>query len=377
MSTGFLSNDDIAKLLADPSPDSRVETAAKVAAGFDRGSLSDKERGLAEEIFRIMLNDAEVRVREAISSNLKESTTVPHDVALSLANDVASVSLPILSFSEVLTDEDLIAIINAHGEEHQIGISKRLHVTSAVSDSLIDTGNEHVVTSLVKNEGAEISEASFEKVINTLGDNEQVQNAMVGRSFLPISVTEKLVTKVSESLRDELVKRHELTDDTATDLILQSRERATVTLSTQSDGNDVRKLVKQLRQNGRLTPSIVLRALCMGDLRFFESSLSELAKIPLINARALIHDPGRIGLKRLWLACKMPEPQLLAVYAALDAVTELEYNGEAQDRERFSRRLIELILTQYDDLGVEFESHDLEYLLTKMSTLPASLSENE
>ena len=49
MSTGLLSNDDIAKLTADPSPDSRAETAAKIAVGFDCGKLSDKEHGLAKE----------------------------------------------------------------------------------------------------------------------------------------------------------------------------------------------------------------------------------------------------------------------------------------------------------------------------------------
>ncbi|NQU55871.1 MAG: hypothetical protein HQ513_01460, partial [Rhodospirillales bacterium] len=38
--------------------------------------------------------------------------------------------------------------------------------------------------------------------------------------------------------------------------------------------------------------------------------------------------------------------------------------------ERYSRRMIERILTQYGDLGVEFESEDLEYLLKKMSDLP-------
>ena len=39
------------------------------------------------------------------------------------------------------------------------------------------------------------------------------------------------------------------------------------------------------------------------------------------------------------------------------------------DRERYSRRMIERILTQYGDLGVEFESDDLEYLLAKMAQL--------
>lgn len=377
MSTGSLSNEDVAKLLTDSSPDSRMEAATKIATNFNRATLSDTERGIAEDIFRIMLNDAEVRVREALSINLMESSTVPHDVALALANDVNSVSLPMLNSSEVLTDSDLIEIISSQNEDKQVAISGRPHVSQSVSSSLVNTGNENVVSALVTNEGADISEATFAQAVDQLGNSEKVQKAMVGRSVLPISITEKLVTRVSDALREELVKRHELTADTATDLLLQSRERATVTLSTESVTENVVKLVKQLQQNGRLTPSIVLRALCMGDLRFFETALSELAHIPLVNTRTLIHDPGKIGLKRLWLASNMPEPQLVAVYAAIQAATELEYDGEENDRERYSRKLIELILTQYDDLGVEFESDDLEYLLMKMSKLPADMPKDD
>ncbi len=377
MTTGPLSNEDVAKLLSDPSPNARMEAATKIATDFNRDSLSDKERGIAEDIFRIMLNDAEVRVREALAVNLKENVALPHDVALALANDVSSVSLPILTFSEVLSDSDLIEIISTQNEEKQIAISGRPQVSQSVSSSLVNTGRENVVSTLVANEGADISEAAFAQAVDQLGDSEKVQQAMVGRSSLPISITEKLVTRVSDALRMELMKRHDLTADTAADLLLQSRERATVTLSTESANANVVKLVKQLHQNGRLTSSIILRALCMGDFRFFECALSELAEIPLINARTLIHDPGKTGLRRLWLASKMPEPQLVAVYAAIQAASELEYDGEPNDRQRFSRKLIELILTQYDDLGVEFESDDLEYLLTKMSRLPASLKNHE
>ena len=50
--------------------------------------------------------------------------------------------------------------------------------------------------------------------------------------------------------------------------------------------------------------------------------------------------------------------------AAMDVARETE-----NDRERYSRRMIERILTQYGNLGVEFDSDDLEYLLTNMGQL--------
>ena len=49
-------------------------------------------------------------VRDALSENLKENPNVPHEVALSLAQDVDQVSLPVLQYSEILSDQDLTEV---------------------------------------------------------------------------------------------------------------------------------------------------------------------------------------------------------------------------------------------------------------------------
>ena len=371
-----LTKDDVSKLLSDPSADNRAKTAAKVAGDFDSGALSDSERQIAEEIFRFMVKDAEVRVREALAQNLKESPDLPHDVALSLAQDVDQVALPILQFSDVLTDDDLIEIIQSQSEDKQTAIAGRSSVSDSVSEALVDTGNEKAITSLLSNEGADISENSLKKVVDDYGEREQIQDAMVHRPKLPVSVAEKLVTVVSEKLAGELIARHDLPENAVTDLVLQTRERAIISLSTDSDTGDVDILVQQLHKNGRLTPSIVLRGLCMGDLTFFEAAIAELASVSLANARQLIYDSGQLGLRTLCRKAKIPLSQLIAVRAAIDVSQEMEYDGRENDRERYSRRMIERIMTQYDDLGVEFESNDLNYLLTKMSQLPSDIADN-
>ena len=177
---------------------------------------------------------------------------------------------------------------------------------------------------------------------------------------------------VSESMKEELVKRQELPASLATDLILQSRERATITLSSGSSDDELASLVKQLNDNGRLTPSIILRGLCMGDINFFEAALAELLKISLVNARVLIHDPGKLGLQTAFEKAGLPISHYLAARAAIDVVRETDHDGGENDRERYARRMIERVLTQYEDLGVAFDSDDLEYLLTKMGQLPAA-----
>jgi uncharacterized protein (DUF2336 family) len=371
MTGKMLSQEDVAKLLSDRSSTTRAETAAKVASSFGVGGLSDAEREMAENIFRIMVKDAEVRVREALSENLKESPNVPHDVALTLANDVDSVALPVLEFSEVLTDEDLLEIVQSQDESKQVAIASRSAVSETLSEALVETKSESVVSSLVANEGADISEKSLQKVVDDFGETESVQEVMVRRPKLPLTISERLMTVVSENMKEELAKRQELPGDTATDLILQSREKATIHLSADSSDDDLEKLILQLHKNDRLTPSIIVRALCMGDLNFFEAALSRLVDIPLVNVRQLIHDSGRLGLKAIYEKSGLPESFFPAIRAACDVANETEYDGEENDRERYSRRMIERILTQYGDLGVDLEADDLEYLLGKMAELPA------
>ena len=371
-----LTKEDVSKLLADPSVETRAEMAAKVAGDFDAKALSENERRLAEEIFHVMVKDAEVRVREALAQNLKENTSVPHDVALSLAKDVETVALPMLRFSEVLTDEDLIKIVASQSPAKQVAIAKRAQVSEDVSEALVDAGNEEAVTSLVANVGAEISEKSLQKVVDDLGDRESIQDAMVHRPKLPVAVSERLVTVVSEKFLGVIINRRDLPEDVVTDMILQARERAVISLSTDSDEADVGTLVRQLNENGRLTASIMLRGLCMGDLTFFEAAMAERAGISLANARQLIHDSGSLGLRTVCRKADIPLQQLVAVRAAIDVSEEMEYDGREHDRERYSRRMIERIMTQYDDLGVEFESSDLNYLLTKMSELPSDIIED-
>ncbi len=372
--TTSLSSKDVTTLLRDPSPKSRIDTAAKIASHFRNGDLTDQEMRLAEEIFRIMVSDAEERVREALAINLKDCDFLPHEVALALAHDVNTVALPMISFSEVLNDQDLLEIIMTHNEQKQVSISQRAVVSERISDTLINTQRETVVASLMSNEGAQISEPSFDKAVVKLGRSARVQRAMIDRSSMPVSIAEKLVTLVSDSMREELMRSHKLTSTTATDLLLEARERATIMLSVDSSDDNVQKLVEQLNRNGRLTASLVLRSLCMGDVRFFEAALSELADIPLINAYTLINDPGRTGLEQLWVACKMPEAQLPIVFAALNAAAELEHDGRPQDHQRYKRRLLELLLTHDDDLENRFADDDMEYLIAKMSAMPSNMA---
>ncbi|WP_042695252.1 DUF2336 domain-containing protein [Azospirillum sp. B506] len=364
--TGHLTQQDVARLLADPSPNSRTDLAAKLAQQFDSPELSQTERQLAEDIIRVMVKDTVLRVRQTLAENLKSSPSLPRDVALTLARDVEAVAIPVLSVSTVLTPADLVEILRSGADAKSTAIAQRPTVPAAVADALIESGSERAVAALVANEGAELGEQSLGRVIDRFGASEAVQDPLVHRSKLPITIAERLVAVVSERLRQHLVAHHELPSKVASELILQSRERATVALfSGENDEGALDRLVTQLARTGRLTPSLLVRSLCTGDIAFFEMAMSRMANVPLTNARLLIHDAGRLGLKSLYDKAKLPSALLPACRIAIDVLKETPYDGEPGDRERHRRRVIERILTQYEDLAPE----DLEFLLAKLGDM--------
>ena len=367
--------DDVNRLAQNPSAAARVGTATKLAQQFNAEGFAPAEIKLAQEIFRVMARDAEVRVREALSINLKSNPNIPRDVALTLARDVDSVSVPVLAYSEVLTAEDLVQIVSAQSSLAKMeAIAGRREVDEPVSAALVEHGTERVVAKLVANPGAAISEPSLHRVVDRFGDSAIVQDPLVHRAVLPVTVTERLVSHVADHLRTYLLSKHQISPEVAIDLVLQSRERATVGIAMGVGDAGLDSLVRQLRVHGRLTASIVLRAICMGNVRFFEHALAALSGVPVSNARTLVHEASGSGLRALWTKGSLPERMLPAIRAAVDVIdqTELDFGGNSS--ERYARRILERVLTQYESFGMEFEGDDLEYLLARVAQLPPTYS---
>ena len=369
-----LSQADVTKLMRDPSANARGETAEKIACHFQESAadMTETERQLAEDIFRVFAKDAEVLVREAMAKHLKAAADLPRDVALTLAADVDSVSLPMIKFSEVLTDEDLIAIVKDDSRSKQVAVAQRDVVSGQVADALIDSGNETAVARLVANEGAELREHHYDRVMTDYKASEPVSDSLARRPSLPPKISEQLVNALSQKLEDYLVKKHELSPGMASNLVLQTRERVTASLTESgSSADELEQLVEQLHVNGRLTGSLILRSLCVGDMAFFEAALSRLAKVPLGNARILIHDQGPLGMESIYDRSNLDKRLFPAFRAAVLLLRETEYDGGAQDRERFVQRVIERLLTQFDEPGSEIDPEEVDFLMTKLENIAA------
>jgi uncharacterized protein (DUF2336 family) len=261
-----------------------------------------------------------------------------------------------------------------NSEPKTIAVASRITVAPEVASIIGEKGTERALAALIANEGADILVPTFDKMIERFPKSEIVQMPLVKRVKLPVSVAEKLVNIVSDEIRQTLVTRHDLPEDVVSDIIVRAREETTIRISASSDTDDLQKMISGMNSCNRLTPSIIIRAICMGDIKFFEYAMAELSGLPILNCRALIHDAGELGLKRLYEKSTLPEKYFPIFRAAVDIIAENDYYNDYGDTKNFSRRTIERILTKISEDNDDMEDDDIEYLLGRLSLLPISSS---
>lgn len=358
-----LTDADIRMLVKGATPDERALAAHKLCRSIDRSVLSEEEREVAHDILRVMAADAAELVRRAMAVTLKNSLALPPDVANRLARDVESVSLPIISFSPVFTDADLAEIIKVGGPVRQMAVAKRPKLSSKITTLLVEQGTEEVVATVCANDNARFSEVALQKALDRFSKSEQVLQAVAYRSALPLAVTERLIDMVGEQLRDHILTNHALSAERTMELVLGATERATIDLVDQAGrAADPKAFVAHLNKMGRLSPSLILRALAHGHMTFFEWAVAELAGVPHHRTWLMIHDAGPLGLKAICERAGLPPRLYSAFRAGVDAYHGLEFDGRAHDRERFQEHMIQRFLTSSHIASRE----DSEYLLERM-----------
>src|SRR4051812_31134761 len=184
-----LTQGDVSRLLAEPSPDVRAEIAEKVSLTLAEGNIAPEEIALAQDVVRILARDVEVRVRASVAQNLRHARTLPRDVALKLAHDIDTVALPILTESLVLTEQDLQQIILLGSGAKQQAIAGRPDLTEALSHTLITEGAPPAVATLMANSKASIAERSLNHAVTRFAGDDRVTTAMVYRQSLPLAVS--------------------------------------------------------------------------------------------------------------------------------------------------------------------------------------------
>lgn len=361
----FLS--DVEKLQKNPSLKIKRDVTEKITQYYNDGLFDHNEAALALEVMTLLAHDAEVQIRRTLSENLKNNSSIPHHLALRLAQDVAEVSIPMLEVSSLLTQEDLVNIVRNPKELATLTtIAGRVDVSKPLSSALIDTAEEKVINTLVNNKKADVSDEDIREVLTNFANSSNIIEALVNRGGLPISIVEQMLDMVSNELKKQLVKQYKISQKVAGEIVNATHEQATLDLISVSDNDRiVQSLVDHLYANKTLTASIILRALCKGDFSFFEKGLAKLSDSTAETTHNILYKQGAANFASLYRKADMPE----GAFAAVNVIWKFalsEMKRGTFDKKTFANRIIEYITENGYDKKIGIMQYFMILIKTKV-----------
>jgi uncharacterized protein (DUF2336 family) len=326
---------DLIELAREPSSERRRELLREVTDLFltqTAERLDPGQMALFDDIMVKISSEMEEAVRAELSTRLAPSPAPPRGVLKGLANDSFAVAEPILRQSSALSEADLIEVARTRGQAHLRAISQREAVSEAVSDAIVEHGDDATLGVLLRNEGAELSRKASEAAIDRAHANPELHEAVVERRGLPPDLLNEMYFIVEARLREKIMERNSELDPNQLQAALEAGRNRLVARdgAAPSDYAAAAAEIHALARDRQLTPVTLTAMLRQGQKTKFTLALAHLAEIDFPTARRILE--GR-QVDPLAIVCKAAgfDRTLFLTFVVLMLDREADAMGRAQE----------------------------------------------
>ena len=283
-------------LSKDPDEEVRKEVAHKLGRllpdiSFDQ---QDKLSKMALDILDTLARDQMREVRAIVSDEIKHARNVPKNVVRRLAEDAESVvSAPVLEYSPLLSDKDLLEIV-AFGIESgaMTSIAKRKELPQEVVDAIIESGDENAIPALLENKSAKISEKTIDMIAVEAEGHEEWHPPLVDRGNLPVRTVRRIASFVSAALFERLIENNDVEEKAVDEMRMEVRKRidSNELLETETDAAREKAMerAEKLFKQGKLTEDVVKKAIDVNDSHFTRYAISHMSGLPSEVVRKML-----------------------------------------------------------------------------------------
>ena len=272
----------------------------------------DRLRRMTYDVLEILVRDQLAKVRQIIAEALKDVTDAPPEVIQLLARDGdLAVAGPVLQFSPLLGDDDLLEIIASTPIAGALdAVARRRQVSESVAAAIAGSSDIAAVTALLDNPSAQIREEMLDELIDRARDVPAWHRPLLRRPKLSSSAIQKLARFVADNLLVALRERGDL-DPAA------SREVERIVLARLADHHlapgdspapadpfaATLARVRRRHEAGQLNDDSVMAALRESDRGFVRAALAVRSGLPIESVDKIIAAQSAKGLVSLaWRA---------------------------------------------------------------------------
>jgi len=250
----------LADLAKETTSEGRRELLRKVTEAFDpAASLAEEDVAQFDKVLASVAADYSKQVRSQIARLIASSLAPFSRSAQRFAMDDIEVARPVLEHSEALSDETLLAVVGQKSQDHMMAVTRRQRISEAVSQALVERGDDAVVTSLLTNQKAEIGSETYGLVAKRAETSPVLQAPLVRRAGVPMELLNGLYMKVESDLRREIIGKFESVPPEELEAAFQrSRARVSNVYKQPDDFETARRRIDDLQRKRGLIPPVLV-----------------------------------------------------------------------------------------------------------------------
>jgi uncharacterized protein (DUF2336 family) len=240
----------------------------------------------------------DIRIR--LAERLADDPGAPHQLIILLVDDAIEVAGPVLARSPILSDADLVQIVQKGSDDHQVVIAGRPAIGETVSAALARSACEAAVVALLRNQTAKFSNETFRHLGERARTAPPLQEPLISREDLPAQLVQTLCIWVSGALKTALTARY----PEAARALTSAIDETTTGLQTGevlTTGVNARKLVEKLHASGQLRASFLIRVLNQGQMELFDYAFAALLHMDIETMRKALYGNSPLTVA---LACR-------------------------------------------------------------------------
>ncbi|HVV40226.1 MAG TPA: DUF2336 domain-containing protein [Nitrobacter sp.] len=325
--------DELETTLAHGTVARRVETLRRVTDLFlcNTVDYSDDQIAVFDDVFNCLVAHIETSAKTLLAQRLAPVAKAPPQIVRNLAfDDVIEVAAPVLSQSERLDDRALVENARTKSQAHLLAISTRKTLSGAVTDVLIERGNNEVVRSTANNPGAQFSEQGFDRLVARAEGNDDIATCIGLRPSIPRHHYLKLIAKASASVRARLEAANPHMSEDVSAVVSEAARRArSAPKGISRETIIAHGLVRSLYEDGRLDEHEVAKFAEASKFDETNAAIAALANVEITIAENMMIESRAEGV---FILAKVGGLSWSTVKAILGMRQDLS-GGSAMDNE--------------------------------------------
>jgi uncharacterized protein (DUF2336 family) len=329
--------------------DARKELGRQLSAFIaNNDQPCDQREAVTARLVKLAI-DPVSEVRHSVAEHLSAVTPLEPELIFTIIADEDQISLPFLAASPALDLPKMLAVLKVGDQPRQMQIAARNDLFEACADYIIEQTDWPVCVALLENPAFEPNESDYRALYRRFYSEPQIVDRLLARNDVPLDIRILQAKRASSRLQKHFDSAAFAIDDPA-HLIADAEESATLQVLAQAYEAELDDAIRFLLKKEMLTPSLILRAAVVGEIRVLERALAQLSGVPLKRIQGLVNQRG--SFRAVFGRCSLPPACMHLIQAAIEVEREIRHSHQHVSSDGFGARVVETIMTRFDSLSM-------------------------